>query len=138
MKGAAATLILCLPTIARAESTTSQDFSFFSSFLQMIAALAVVIGLILLTRHFSGKLMGTSPAAGFAAKHIRVVETRYLAPKKALVLVEVGGEYLLLASTEEGIRFIKQVNMIEEIEVIEDTGRIRAGLTGMFRRNAGR
>lgn len=138
MKGAAATLLLCLPTLAHAEGTASRDFSFFSSFLQMIAALAVVIGLILLTRHFSGKLMGGSAAGGFPAKHIRVVETRYLAPKKSLVLVEIAGEYLLLASTEEGISFIKQVHMIEEIEVIEEPGRIRAGLAGMFRRDTGR
>ena len=53
-------------------------------------------------------------------KNVRVVETRFLGPKKSLVLVEVGGEYLLLGSTNDGISLIKQVDMIESVEVIED------------------
>ena len=111
MRGAVAILLLCLPTLAYAEDTIRQDYSFFSSFLQMIAALAIVVGLILLTRHFSGKLLGAPAATRFASKHIRLVETRYIAPKKTLILVEVGGEYLLLASSEDSLTLIKQVDM---------------------------
>ena len=138
MKGPAATLLLLtLPTLARAEGTNSQDFSFFSSFLQMIAALAIVVGLILLTRHFSNKFIGGPPAARFASKHIRLVETRYIAPKKALILIEVGGAYLLLASSEDNLAFVKQVDILEDIEVLEDTGIIRGKLSGLFRREVG-
>ncbi|MBI2354706.1 MAG: flagellar biosynthetic protein FliO [Deltaproteobacteria bacterium] len=136
MKGAVATLLLCLPTLARAEGTTSQGFSFLTSFLQMIAALTIVVGLILLTRHFSSKLFGGTPTARFASKHIRLVETRYIAPKKALILIEVAGEYLLLSSTEDGLTLIKQVNVLEEIEVLEDAGLVRGRLFGLFRRDA--
>lgn len=137
MRGAVATLLLCLPTLARAEGSTSQGFSFLTSFLQMIAALTIVVGLILLTRHFSSKLFGGTPAARFTSKHIRLVETRYIAPKKALILIEVAGEYLLLSSTEDGLTLIKQVNVIEEIEVLEDAGMVRGRLFGLFRRDAG-
>lgn len=138
MKGSVVTLLLCLPALAHAEETIRQEYSFFSSFLQMIAALAVVIGLILLTRHFSGKLMGATAANRFAAKHIRLVETRYIAPKKSLVLVEIGGEYLLLASTEDSLTLIKPVNIVEEIEVLEDAGVVRGTLTDLLRRGLGR
>lgn len=138
MKGVVATLLLCLPTLVHAEETIRQDYSFFSSFLQMIAALTIVVGLILLTRHFSGKLMGATAATRLASKHIRLVETRYIAPKKTLILVEVGGEYLLLASTEDSLTLIKQVDVIEEIEVLEDVGIVRGTLGGLFRRNAGK
>ncbi|OGR30931.1 MAG: hypothetical protein A2X83_00280 [Desulfuromonadales bacterium GWD2_54_10] len=138
MKGAVVALLICLPTLARAEETIRQDYSFFSSFLQMIAALIIVVGLILLTRHFSGKLLGATAATRFAAKHIRLVETRYIAPKKTLILVEVGGEYLLLASTEDSLTLIKQVDVIEEIEVLEDAGIVRGKLTEFFRKDAGR
>ena len=138
MRSAVAILLLCLPTLVHAADTIHQNYSFFSSFLQMLAALSIVVGLILLTRHFSAKFLGTPAVTRFASKHIRLVETRYIAPKKMLILVEVGGEYLLLASTEDGLTLIKQVNVIEEIEVLEDAGIVRGTLAELFRRDAGR
>ena len=139
MKVAAATLLLfCLPTLARAEGTNSQGFSFLSSFLQMIAALAVVVGLILITRHFSTKILGGSAPSRFSSKHIRLVETRYIAPKKSLILVEVGGAYLLLASSEDSLTLVKQVDILEEIEVLDGAGPVGRGLVGLFRSDKGR
>lgn len=121
MKGAASALFLLLPSIVSAAENSGQEFSFLASFLQMIAALALVVGLILITWHFSGKLMKGLPIGQqILSKHIRLVETRYLGPKKALLLVEVGGEYLLLSSSDSGLTLIKQIDMLEEIEVIED------------------
>lgn len=121
MKGAASALLLFLPTLASAAESPGQEFSFLASFLQMIAALAIVVGLILVTWHFSGKLMKRLPGGQqLLSKHIRLIETRYLGPKKALLLVEVGGEYLLLSSSESGLSLIKQIDMLEEIEVIEE------------------
>ena len=121
MKGAATALLLFLPSIASAADSSGQEFSFLASFLQMIAALALVVGLILVTWHFSGKLMKGLPIGSqLNSKHIRLIETRYLGPKKALMLVEVGGEYLLLSSSDAGLTLIKQIDMLEEIEVIEE------------------
>ena len=121
MKGAASALLLFLPSIASAADSSGQEFSFLASFLQMIAALALVIGLILVTWHFSGKLMKGLPIGNqLLSKHIRLIETRYMGPKKALLLVEVGGEYLLLSSSDAGLALVKQIDMLEEIEVIEE------------------
>jgi len=36
------------------------------------------------------------------------------------LLVEVGGEYLLLSSSDAGLTLIKQIDMLEEIEIIEE------------------
>jgi flagellar protein FliO/FliZ len=121
VKVAAFALLFLLPSIASATEGSGQEFSFLASFLQMIAALALVVGLILITWHFSGKLMKRLPVGHqLLSKHIRLIETRYLGPKKALMLVEVSGEYLLLASSETGLAFIKQIDMLEEIEIIEE------------------
>ena len=121
MKGAAPALLLLLPATASAAENPGQQFSFLASLLQMVAALALVIGLILIIWHFSGKLLRGLPAGQhLLSKHIRLVETRYLGPKKSLLLVEVGGEYLLLSSSEAGLTLIKQIDMLEEIEVIEE------------------
>jgi flagellar protein FliO/FliZ len=136
VKGAVTLLLLLLPSLVSAEGTSSPDFSFLSSFIQMIAALSIVVGLILLTKHFSARLMSGN-AGRPASKHIRVIETRYLNPKKSLILVEVGGQYLLLASSDEGISFLKQVELLEEIEVVEEGRTLRSGLAGLFGRKEG-
>jgi flagellar protein FliO/FliZ len=120
VRSALAALLLCPPSLACAESAAGQEFSFLSSFLQMIAALAVVIGLILITWHFFNKFTRGATAGRFAAKHIRLVESRYIAPKKSLLLVEVGGEYLLLSCTADRLTLIKQINLLEEIEVLRE------------------
>lgn len=134
MRGAVAALLLCLPSFACAESTTGQEFSFFSSFLQMIAALAVVIGLILVTWHFFNKFTRGVTVGRSATKHIRLVESRYIAPKKALILVEVSGEYLLLSCTEDSLSLIKQIDMLEEIEVIPEGKGSEKGFAGILDR----
>ncbi|SNB47049.1 flagellar biosynthetic protein FliO [Geobacter sp. DSM 9736] len=99
--------------VARAD----QGFSLAGSFLQMIASLAVVIGVMLVVCYISNRWLRLGQSPG-GARYIRLVESRYLAPKKSLMLVEVGGEYLLLGSSGEGMQFIKQIDMIEEIEIV--------------------
>ena len=90
------------------------------SLAQMVGSLILVVGIILVLYYLAGRLMKVPQGGGF--RYIRVVETRHLAPKKSLVLVEVGGEYLLLSSSGEGVNFIKQVEMLEEIEVVDERG----------------
>ncbi len=134
MRRAVFALPFLLPTVACAETTNQMEFSFLSSFIQMIAALAIVVGLILITRHFSGKLLKGLPSGKFSSRQIRLIETRYIAPKKTLILIEVGGEYLLLSSSGDSLTLIKQIDMLEEIEILEDDEDKRRGLFGLFSR----
>ena len=134
MNRAVFALLLLLPSLACAEGNTGQEFSFISSLLQMFAALAIVIGLILITKHYSGKLFKVLPANRFVSKHIRLIETRYISPKKSLLLIEVGGEYLLLSNSGDNLTLVKQIDMLEEIEVIEEPETPRSGLAGLFQR----
>ena len=90
------------------------------SLVQTAGALAVVVGLIILISRFSERWSRGGGTPGRLPRYIRVIETRCLAPKKALILVEVGGEYLLLGSSGDGVSFLKQVDLIEEIEVVEE------------------
>jgi flagellar protein FliO/FliZ len=136
VRGATTLLFLILPSQACAAGVLGQEQSILSSFVQMIAALSIVIGLILVTRYFSEKLIKGGIADKLASRHIRLVETRAIAPKRSLVLVEVGGEYLLLASSEHGLSLLKQVEVFEEIEVVENDGNARSTVFGLFRGNA--
>ena len=123
-----ALLLLCFvglfPALVQGAEGQAQaggsDFSFLSSFLQMIAALVLVVGLILLTYYLSTRLMRKIPVLKPGNQHIRVIEVRALGPRKALVLVEVAGEYLLLASSGDHLNLIKQVPVLEHVEVLDE------------------
>jgi len=113
---------LTLPAVAEGSDglPSSSGMSLFSSFLQMSLALLVVIGLILVVYYATTRVMKSVPSFGQVGRLIRVLEVRGLGPRRALVLVEVGGEYLLLSSTDNQLRLIKKIDMLEEIEVLEE------------------
>ena len=112
------TVIVLLPAGAGAAGGGGPELA--TSIAQMIGSLILVIGIILIIYYLAARFMKLPQGGAF--RYIRVVETRHLAPKKSLVLVEVGGEYLLLSNSGEGVHFIKQVEMLEEIEVVDERG----------------
>lgn len=119
--GLLVTLALLQPVAARAEDAAAGGFSFFASLVQMVAALSVVVGLILLVYFASNRLARRIPSLGVGKRYIRVVEVQAVGPRKALMLVEVGGEYLLLANSGDQLSLIKQIDMLEEVELVDDT-----------------
>lgn len=119
---AAIAALFTAPVAARAaEAAGGGGPGMFGVFLQMVASLALVLGVIWLFYYLSSRWLKVGVhQRGGAERHIRLVETRYLAPKKSLVLVEVGGEYLLLGSSGDRLAFIKQIDILEEIEVVDE------------------
>ncbi|WP_136524426.1 flagellar biosynthetic protein FliO [Geomonas ferrireducens] len=107
-------LLFALPGAAHAEGGPD----LVGSMAQMAGSLMLVIGIILILYYLAGRLL--KMPQGNRGGYIRVVETKHLAPKKSLMLVEVGGEYLLLSNSGEGVTLIKQVEMLEEIEVVPE------------------
>lgn len=110
MRIPAVSVSLCAPTIACAAGGKSGGGeSMVTAVFQMMASLAVVLGIIYLlyyicTRWFKGIAVGKTRSG-----LIRIVETRHLAPKRQLMIVEVGGEYLLLGNGNEGVHLIKKL-----------------------------
>ncbi len=119
-------IVWCSPAMAAGsdatatEVTKASQFSFFHSFIQMLAALMLVIGLILLVYYLSSRLMRKIPALTPSNQYIRVLEVRTIGPRKALLLVEVAGEYLLLASSGDNLNLVSRISMLEELELIKD------------------
>lgn len=110
-----------------AASGDPSGFTLLGALVQMIGALGVVAGVILLTYAAARKWMRfVSPSSGMN-RYIRVVETRYLAPRNALLLVEVGGKYLLIGSSPTGFVFLREIDMLEDIEIVDDGGRKEKG-----------
>jgi len=114
---------LAVPVTARAADGA---FDLAGSVVQMLASLALVVGMILVIYHFAGRLMKAPQSS--AERYIRVLETRHLSPKKSLMLVEVGGEYLLLSNSGDGVTFLSKLELLEEIEVVEEKTRPAAAL----------
>ena len=107
-------------------------FSLAAGLVKSLGSLAVVLGIIYLLTHLSRRWLKGGLVLKGRQSHIRVVETRHLGPKKTLLLVEVAGEYLLLGNgSEGGITLIKQIDMLEDIEVIEVLGQERPA-RGLF------
>ena len=110
-------ILILLPSIAQAAGENgNQGISMGGAVLQMLASLAVVVGVIYLfyyamNRWFKGFSLGRGRSG-----LIRVVETRHLAPKCSLMIVEVAGEYLLLGNGSEGIRLIKTLETGDDLE----------------------
>jgi flagellar protein FliO/FliZ len=82
---------------------------------QMLASLAVVIGVIYILYYVSNRWF-KGMTGGRASGLIRVVETRYMGPKRSLMIVEVAGEYLLLGNGSEGMRLIKKLDTGDEFD----------------------
>ncbi|GFO67295.1 flagellar protein [Geomonas limicola] len=115
-------LIGGLLVLVPAGAFASDGADLAGSFARMVGSLVLVIGIILILYYLAGRYLKLPQAGGTPFSYIRVVETRHLAPKKSLMLVEVAGEYLLLSNTGEGINFLKQVEMLEEIEIVDERG----------------
>ncbi|NLH40849.1 MAG: hypothetical protein GX448_03330 [Planctomycetes bacterium] len=76
--------------------------------LRMGLALAFVIGLAALALYASRRVLPR--AVNPPGREIRIIETTYLAPRKALHLVEVGARRLLIASTMDRITMLTSLD----------------------------
>jgi flagellar biogenesis protein FliO len=76
-------------------------------FLRMLLAVGTVAGLGVAALYLSKKVLPRM--VNTAGREIRIIETTCLGPRKALHLVEVGGQRLLIASTSESITMLTSV-----------------------------
>ncbi len=76
-------------------------------FLRMMLAVVIVGGLGAATLYLSKKVLPR--VTNTAGREIRIVETTCLGPRKALHLVEVSGQRLLIASTNDRITMLTPV-----------------------------
>ena len=72
------------------------NLSLFTSLLKMLAALAIVLGVLIGSLFLFRKLLHGSPLSAGAQEMIRVVSTRHLGPKNMIVLVDVLGQVLIV------------------------------------------
>lgn len=77
-------------------------------FLRMMLSVGLVIALGVAALYLSRKVLPRVTHA--SGKEIHVLETAYLGPRKALHLVEVGNQRLLIASANDSVMMLSLVN----------------------------
>lgn len=75
--------------------------------IQVLIALAAVVGLVLLCAFAARRMLGGVQAGG--GNQIRVLAVRPIGSRERLVLVEVGGEVTLLGVTQNTISALREV-----------------------------
>jgi flagellar biogenesis protein FliO len=88
----------------------SPNFSLGSGelFLKMMLSVGLVLGLGGAALYVSRRVL--PKVAHAPGKEIHILETAYLGPRKALHLVEVGGQRLLIASTSDHVAMLTTVS----------------------------
>jgi flagellar protein FliO/FliZ len=102
---------LLLPSLAFAGEEAAGDI--FSTGLKLMGALVIVLGIVLLLYALSRKGFSFLPAVKGEA--IKVVEMRHLGTKKALYLVEVRGEEMLLSVGSERIELLSRLGQRDTV-----------------------
>jgi flagellar protein FliO/FliZ len=117
MRAVAVLVSLGVPACASAASGKGlEGGSMTGAVFQMFASLALVIGIIYLLYYVSNRWFKGMPGGKAGSGLIRVVETRYMGPKRSLMIVEVAGEYLLLGNGSEGMQLIKKLDAGDEYD----------------------
>lgn len=110
---------LLIPTPAfAAPAAETPDSMFPMAGLRLLIALGLVLGIFLLFYALSRKGLKLMP--GNKSGVIKVVEMRSLGPKKAVCLVEVRGEELLLGVGAERVELISKMGPAVQKKSFED------------------
>ncbi|MHB8770888.1 MAG: flagellar biosynthetic protein FliO [Syntrophales bacterium] len=72
------------------------EISFFPSFLKLIFALAVVLGLMIAAVYLLKRFMNPSSVGHRDGSLIQVVSSRYIGPKSSILLLEVLGKGIVI------------------------------------------
>jgi flagellar protein FliO/FliZ len=78
-----------------------ETFSLLSSFLKMIFALAIVLGLLVGVMYFVKRFMGQAGPATDNKALINIISSKYLGPKSSIVLVEVLDQIIVVGITAQ-------------------------------------
>lgn len=82
---------------------------FYKEFLNMLFALALILGVLFVVLLFFKKLVHTQSLKRNELSQIKVIEQRPLSPKSSLYLLELGGQTLLIAESPAGVSLLAKV-----------------------------
>ncbi len=87
----------------------SNTTSLVSAIAKVFGALAVVVALMLLLIYFVKKL-GLTNGLAKRGSHIKIIETRMIAPKKYIAIAQIAGKQLALGITDHHITLLTDLD----------------------------
>ncbi len=103
------------------------EISLISSFLKMIFALAIVLGLLIGVMYFVKMFMQQKVAVSDGSSPINIISTKYLGPKNRIVLVEVLDQLLVVGISDQQMTTLSCIEdplAIAKIKTVKATSRI--------------
>jgi flagellar biogenesis protein FliO len=110
--------------------------SFLATFVKMLLALALTVGLLLLALWGLKQIMGKQGASGKQAgeRPLKILASTYLAPRKTIHLVEVGKRILVVGSGNDEVTSLGVITDPEEMEMIRKLSHSEGGFTDVLRK----
>jgi flagellar protein FliO/FliZ len=90
------------------------DISFFWMIIQTIFALVIVCGLIYVTFRV---ILPRLSEISFSNGAIRIIERTQIDARKSLLVIEVGGRWMLIATSENNVNLISELSEKEVLEI---------------------
>ncbi|MCL6639500.1 MAG: flagellar biosynthetic protein FliO [Firmicutes bacterium] len=103
----------------------------FWAFIKLFVALPVVLVLACFVIRY---IIGNKALSGAGARRMRVLERLPLTPKTAVVLLELGGRYYLLALHEAGVTLLKELEELPAAFDRESEGAPEGGFADILQR----
>lgn len=85
----------------------------FVSLLLKVIYFIVVFGIIIFFAYYITRLLGRKVSSN-SGKYMKVVDFLHIGTDRTLVIVRIGSEYILLASTSKGLELIKSLDGFNE------------------------
>ena len=94
---------------AEADKALSETATLVSAIFKVMGSLALVVALMLILLYLIKK-SGLSQGANRAGSLIKIMETRMVAPKKYIAIVEISGKYLAVGITDHNINMLTELD----------------------------
>jgi flagellar protein FliO/FliZ len=97
------------------------DYSLIVSFIKMLFALAVVLGLMIASAYVLKRIISHTPAGIDNGSAINILMTRYLGPKQSIMMIEVLGEMLVVGVSSGQMNLLTKISdpaLIERMRAI--------------------
>ena len=85
------------------------EYSLIISFIKMLFALAVVLGLMIASAYFLKRIISHTPAGINNDSAINILMTRYLGPKHSIMMIEVLGQMLVVGVSSGQMTLLTQI-----------------------------
>lgn len=102
-----------MPTLGSG-SPLAETGGLFMAIFKVLGSLAVVIGLMMIVVWWIKKL-GIGKGVMRKGSLINILDTRMIAPKKYVAVLEVGGEFVVVGVTDQNINFLTRLETETEL-----------------------